>query len=131
MTGIKYEEAEDIRIRIEQIVNALEMNHVKKERVFCIRSRGSSSRNIIARCHALPKIMQMCLKTEPSYIVEVVSEAFDRQSEEEQTKTLIHELMHIPKAFGGGFLHHDVVTRAKVERLYQKFRNSRPNNHIF
>jgi predicted metallopeptidase len=121
---IKYEEADDIRAKIEHICSVLEMNHVRKDRVFCIRSHGSSSRNIIARCHALPKIMQMCLKTEPSYIIEVVSEAFDRQSDEEKTKTLIHELLHIPKAFGGGFLHHNVVTRAKIDRLYQKFKNS-------
>ena len=125
---IRYEEADDIKAKIELICTILGMDHVKQERVFCIRSHGSSSRGIIARCHALPKIMQLCLKTEPSYIIEVISEAFDKQSDEEKTKTLIHELLHIPKTFGGGFLHHDVVTRGKIDRLYHKFMNSMPNN---
>ena len=40
---------------------------------------------------------------------------------EEKVKTLIHELMHIPKAFGGGFRHHDVVNRKNVENLYKRY----------
>lgn len=122
MTNIHYEEAQDIQRKIELIVQVLEMKHVNPSRVYCIRSHGSSSRGIIARCHSLPKIMQQVLAIEPAYIIEVISETFDKQKEEEQVKTLIHELMHIPKTFGGGFLHHNVVTRTKIDRLYHKFR---------
>ncbi len=122
MTTIHYENAEDIKRKIELIVRILDMKHVNPSRVYCIRSHGSSSRGIIARCHSLPKIMQQVLAIEPAYIIEVISESFDKQKEEEQVKTLIHELMHIPKTFGGGFLHHNVVTRTKIDRLYNKFR---------
>jgi predicted metallopeptidase len=123
MTTISYQEAQDIQRKIELIVKVLDMKHVNPSRVYCIRSHGSSSRGIIARCHSLPKIMQQVLAIEPAYIIEVISETFDKQKEEEQVKTLIHELMHIPKTFGGGFLHHNVVTRAKIDKLYTKFKH--------
>lgn len=121
---IRYEKADDIKEKIKLLVSVLEMKHIDLERVFCIRSYCSSSRGIVARCHALPKIMQLCLRVKPSYIIEVVSENFDKQNDDEKIKTLIHELMHIPKAFGGGFRHHNVITKAKIEKLYTKFKNS-------
>lgn len=122
---IKYDEALDIKRIIEKLALALEMEHLKIDRIFCIRSRGSASRGIIARCHALPKIMQQCLLIRPAYIIEVISENFDKLSEDEKIKTLIHELLHIPKTFGGGFRHHNVITKARVERLYTKFKRQR------
>lgn len=120
MTTIHYENADDIKRKIELIIKVLDMKHVNPSRVYCIRSHGSSSRGIVARCHSLPKIMQQVLAIEPAYIIEVISESFDKQKEEEQVKTLIHELLHIPKTFGGGFLHHNVVTRTKIDKLYNK-----------
>lgn len=122
MTTIRYENADDIKRKIELIIKVLELKHINPSRVYCIRSYGSSSRGIIARCHSLPKIMQQVLAIEPAYVIEIISETFDKQKEEEQIKTLIHELMHIPKTFGGGFLHHNVVTRAKIDQLYNKFK---------
>ncbi len=119
---IHYNEAPDIKQKIEDIKNKLVLNHINTSRVFCIRSNGSKSRGIIARCHSLPRIMQLSLGTEPAYIIEIISENFDKLSDEEQLKTLIHELCHIPKSFGGGFRHHNVVTKAKVERLFKKFK---------
>ncbi|MGB9708060.1 MAG: putative metallopeptidase [Candidatus Pacearchaeota archaeon] len=134
MTNIYYQEAQDIKRKIELIIKVLELKHINPARVYCIRSYGSSSRGIIARCHSLPKIMQQVLAIEPAYIIEVISESFDKQKEEEQIKTLIHELLHIPKTFGGGFLHHNVVTRAKIDKLYNKFskfqKSSLPSKNI-
>lgn len=127
---IQYENADDIKKKIELIIKALEMKHINPKRVYCVRSRGSSSRGIIARCHSLPKIMQQVLAIEPAYIIEIISETFDNQNEEEKIKTLIHELLHIPKTFGGGFLHHNVVTRVKVDKLYNKFRNYLKNSSL-
>ena len=119
---ISYEDAPDIKEMVEKLVLVLDMKHINSERFFCIRSHGSKSRGIIARCHALPKIMQKCLTTEPAYIVEVISENFDKLSEDEKVKTLIHEIMHVPKSFGGGFRHHNVISKAKIERLFFKFK---------
>lgn len=116
---IKYESAEDIMARLYDITKKIGMEHVKLSGVYAVRSRGSASRGTIARCYALSKIWQKCLNIKAVYIIEVISERFDRMSREEQDKTLIHELMHIPKSFGGGFIHHNIVCSRNVEKLYK------------
>ena len=124
--GIKYELDEDILIRLREIARkiGMDMRHVNFAGVYAVRSRGSQSRGTLARCHALSKIWQKCLGIKAVYIIEIISERFDRMSREEQDKTLIHELMHIPKSFGGGFKHHDVVTQRNVEKLYNVYKES-------
>ena len=42
-------------------------------------------------------------------------------SKEEQDKVIIHELMHIPQTFGGGFRHHDFVCDGNIDFMYDKF----------
>lgn len=121
---IKYELAGDLQKEINEIIDNTNFWHIKRDRVICIRSHGSESRGTLARCHALTRIWQMALNTKAAYLIEVISEKFDRLSEEEKTKTLIHELMHIPKAFGGGFKHHDFVNSSNVERVYQLMKKS-------
>ena len=93
-------------------------------RVACFRSFGSSSTNTIARCHALSTIWQKTLNTKAHYIIEVLSEKYDKLSEDEKDKTLIHELMHVPKSFGGGFRHHDYVCDKNVTKLHKIYKNS-------
>jgi len=128
--AIKYKEAEDIKNKVRKIVQVLEMNHVNLDRVFCIRSHESSSRNIIARCHTLPKILQQVLEIEPAYVIEILSEKFDRMSEEEQIRTLIHELLHIPQTFGGGFRHHDFVRRSMIDKFYRQYTKKEKENEF-
>lgn len=119
---IRYELAEDIGAEIKEIIHKLKMTHIDDARIACVRSRGSASKRTLARCHGLPKIMQLALKTKPHYVIEIISEQFDKLSAEEQKKVLIHELMHIPHSFGGGFRsHRPHVTRKKVEQMYKKF----------
>lgn len=120
--GIKYHEADDIKAKVRRIVEVMDMKYVNINRVFFIRSHESSSRNIIARCHALPKILQQVLEIEPAYVIEILSEKFDKMSEEDQVKTLIHELLHIPKSFGGGFRHHDFVQRRTIDKFYKMYK---------
>ncbi len=126
---IKYFPADDIRQRIEQLIGILDMGHIDMDRITCVRSRGSSSRRIVARCHALPKIMQHALQRDAHYVIEVISERFDRLSDDVQVKTLIHELLHIPKSFGGGFRHHDYVCSRNVENMYRLYVNY-PNINV-
>ena len=123
---IHYELAEDIRIETIEIIRKLEMTHIDESRVVCIRSRGSASRGTLARCHGLPRIMQLALELKPHYVIEIISEQFDKLGKTDQTKVLIHELMHIPHAFGGGFRsHRPYVTKRKVEKMYQQFLKAR------
>jgi predicted metallopeptidase len=104
---IKYIPAPDIKFELESIVRKLGMNNVRLNNVVCMRSVGSQARYTLARCWGLPKIWQLALGVEPHYIVEVISEKYDRLSTDEKEKILIHELMHIPKRFLGGLRKHD------------------------
>ena len=120
---IKYELATDLQESLNEIALLL-FPHVKIESVVCIRSHGSSSRGTIARCHALGKAMMLGMGRKDSfYVIEVISKRFDKMNDVDKIKTLIHELMHIPKTFGGGFIHHDQVNERNVEKEYQKYVN--------
>lgn len=120
--GIKYQLDPEIQEEVNEIARTL-FPHVKIDSVVCIRSHGSGSRGTIARCHALGKAMQLALGRKGFYVIEVISKRYDRLPREEKTKTLIHELMHIPKTFGGGFIHHDVVHERNVQRMYDHYIN--------
>jgi len=117
---IKYKEAPDLQEKAIEICNLL-FPHVKVEHISSIRSFGSKSRGTIARCHALGKVMQMGLGRKAFYTVEYISERFDKMSEQDQLKTIIHELMHIPKSFGGGFKHHDFVCEDNINLMYNRY----------
>ena len=118
---IQYDLAEDIGFRVKEILRKLKLTHIDEARLVCLRSKGSGSRRVIARCHGLSRVMQLALHEKPHYAIEVLSERFDKLSKEDQTKVLIHEILHIPRSFGGGFrAHKPFVTRAKVQKLYDK-----------
>lgn len=117
---MRYEFAEDLQKQAEEISRIL-FPHVKLDNVKCFRSYGTSSRGTIARCHGMPKIMQKAIGINAFYVLEFLSERFEKMDEEEKIKVIIHELMHIPKNFGGGFIHHDVVTRKNVDNLYKSY----------
>ena len=119
---IEYHQAEDIDLRVKEILLRLKMTHIDETRLICLRSKGSGSRRVIARCHGLSRIMQLALNKKPHYVIEILSERFDQLNKEDQTKVLIHEILHIPHSFGGGFRSHKpFVTRAKVQRMYDQF----------
>ncbi len=118
---MRYEFAPDLQL-IAQEISRMLFPHVQIENVRCFRSWGSSARGVIARCHTIGKLMQMAIGIKAVYALEFLSERFDKLSEEEQIKTIIHELMHIPKTFGGGFAHHNIVTNKKVDMAYKKYK---------
>jgi len=117
---MKYEEAPDLKERMIDVVKTLEMNHVDLDRIECLRSYGSSTKRIIARCHALGKVMQKAMKTKAFYTIEFL-ERFDKMSKADQDKVIIHELLHVPKTFGGGFRQHDYVCEENIIKIYDKF----------
>jgi predicted metallopeptidase len=116
---MKYEEAPEIQAKAEHIAKKL-FPHVDMTRVKCFKSKGTSTGRTIARCHGLGKLMQKALNVDATYALEFLSERFDKMSDEEKTKVIIHELMHIPFNFGGGFKHHDWVTDKNINMLYRK-----------
>ena len=117
---MKYEFASDLQARMEAIVTALELEHIDLERVKCFRSYGSSTKRTIARCHTVGKLMQKAMNAPAHYAIEFL-EKFEKMSQSEQDKVIIHELLHIPKTFGGGFRQHDFVCEENVEILHKKF----------
>ena len=118
---ISYERAQDIQGKADFIAGKLGFHWIDMSRVICVRSRGSKTRRTLARCHALSKIMQLSLGVKGHYVIEVISEHFDKLSPTEQVKTIIHELMHIPRTMGGGFRHHrPYVNRRSVDRMYDR-----------
>jgi predicted metallopeptidase len=123
---IKYIEAPEIKKQVDKIVEDLELFHVVPQFVFCVRSKGSKAKRTIARIHGLGKLWQGVLNIPPSYTIEVISEIYDKMSKEDKERTLIHELMHIPGGFSGGFRpHKGYVERKMVEELYLKLQKNR------
>ena len=123
---IEYFDAPDVKKRLDEIVQLLLFDHVCTDSLYCIRSKGSRARRTIARIHGLNRIWQKVMEIEPAYIIEVISERFDRLDEAEQDKTLIHELLHIPKGFKGGFRPHKrYVNKGVIETWYIRLQNKR------
>ncbi|MGI0084639.1 MAG: putative metallopeptidase, partial [Nitrososphaerales archaeon] len=55
-------------------------------------------------------------------VIEVISEEFDRLESAEREKVIIHELMHIPSGFSGGFVpHRGKINRRTVDALHKRY----------
>ncbi len=116
---MRYEEAPDLQGRLIEIVRKLDFSHIDLSRVKCFRGFGSSTHGVVARCHTIGKLMQKAIGVKAVYAIEFL-ERFEKLERKEQDKVIIHELMHIPKSFGGGFRHHDFVCERNVNMLYKK-----------
>jgi len=126
---IKYFPASDVKLLADQLIQQLRFVHIARDRVICVRSVGSKSRGAIARVHSFPRVWQKGLGMKSHYAIEVISERFDDLKAAEREKVIIHELLHIPKSFGGGFRHHrDWVTKRRVDRLHAALVAGRLNN---
>ena len=122
---LRYEQAPDVAQLLLRIVERLGFSHIPRARLCCFRSHGSKTRYVVARVHSLPRIWQQALGLQAHYAVEVLAERFDPLPTEEKEKILIHELLHIPRGFGGGFRYHrGWVTKRRVELLHQVLKES-------
>ena len=104
-TKLEWEQAVDIKKDLIKIVKVLSFDHVDTSRIFTYRTQGSKAR-AYARTWMMPKIFQHALSIKPAYVIEVLSKYFDNLSDDDKTKVLIHELLHIPKNFSGALLSH-------------------------
>ncbi len=118
--------ADDITRRIEEILSKIDMSHVTFSQLRCIRSFGSVSR-ARARIWSFPTVWQLALGLKPHYVIEVIAEHFDHLPFEEQTKILIHELLHIPRTFSGALRPHR-MRHFHLGREMAKFYNQYKKN---
>lgn len=110
--------------RVRKMIATLEFAHIPKHRIFCFRTEGSKAR-AYARIWAFPKIFQTVLDIEPAYVIEVLNKHYNKLDHEDQTKVIIHELLHIPKNFSGALLPHkqrEKTIDKEVERLYRNLK---------
>ncbi len=123
---LKFERAHDIQVKINRLLSVLDFPHIERKRVVCMRSWGSKSK-AIARIWSMPRIWQKALGIKSHYVIEVISEKFDKLDEEEREKTLIHELMHIPKTFSGALVPHKCfgkkIDDESVEKIYREYKS--------
>jgi predicted metallopeptidase len=123
--NIRYEIADDIQECFADIVRTLNLSHIDLNKVVCVRSYGSSTKRVVARCHGMSKVLQIAMGIKAFYVLEFLSERFDKLADKEQEETIIHELMHIPKNFGGGFRHHGYVSVENVKSMQQRYRKDK------
>jgi len=122
---IEYFPAPDIKERVDHIIDLLRFEHVNLENLHCVRSRGSQAKRTIARIHGRSRIWQ-AVGLEPSYVIEIIAERFDNLTYDDQDRTLIHELLHIPHGFKGGFRHHrNYVNAETVETWYRRYQQKK------
>lgn len=103
--GVEWVTAPDVKKKVSSLAKALLLDWLKTERIYCVRSTGTNTR-AIARIWGLSRIWQIVLKDKPRYIIEVISERFDRLGEREKSKVLLHEIAHIPANFSGSLVPH-------------------------
>jgi predicted metallopeptidase len=118
---ISYSEASDVKELTARIVAQLGFDHINVNGVHCYRSINSKSKRTVARIHNLSKVWQKALDKPANYLIEVISERYDKLSQEQKEKVIIHELLHIPKGFSGGFRpHKGYITSRKIDALHEK-----------
>jgi predicted metallopeptidase len=122
-----WQPAPDIHRELFQIVEKLHFSHINTGRLVCFRSFGSSSQ-ARARIWSLPRVWQLALRVPAHYVIEVLAEKFDRLNDADQTRVLIHELMHIPKNFSGSLVPHrgrfHAISQKTVEQLFRLYLNA-------
>lgn len=121
---MNWQPAPDIKKRINAVLPHLNLPHIDPKRLIFYRGYGSKGR-AIARIWSLPTVWQLALNIKPQYVIEVIAERFDKMRFEDQDRTLIHELMHIPKTFSGALVSHKGpyhrINHRTVEVLYQRY----------
>lgn len=120
--GIVWVEDKRIKRRVRELGSAGRLDHINPARVFCFRSRGAKTR-AYARIWGLSRIFQQALSIEPAYVIEVISEKFDKLPPEKQDMVLIHELLHIPGTFSGALVPHHSRGGVSEDRVREIYRN--------
>ena len=125
--SVIWEKASDIDKRIVNITSNIDLEWKSNVKIHSFRSYNSKSR-AYARIWGLPRIWQMALDEEPSYVVEVLSEKFDKLRDSQKDDVLIHELAHIPKNVSGSLVPHFRKGKRNFGKRVKSLSNSYKNN---
>ena len=117
---MQYKFAPEIKRQIRVLIKELKFTYIKPNQIYCIRSFDVKTR-AIARIWGMAKLFHEVVGIKPNYIIEVNAKRFDKMSDRDKIKTLIHELMNIPKTFSGALLSHrgryHQINDREVERI--------------
>ncbi|MCL4360683.1 metallopeptidase [Patescibacteria group bacterium] len=106
------------------ILRRVPFDYIDPAKLTFMRSYHATSR-ARARIWSFPKIWQLALVHPPHYVIEVLSEHFDRMSQDDKIRVIIHEFMHIPKNFSGALVphrgRHRRIDMRSVETLFKQF----------
>jgi predicted metallopeptidase len=95
-----------------------------------MRSTGATAR-AYARIWSFPKIWQVALEISTFYVIEVLSQHFDKLPQDKKEQTLMHELLHIPKTFSGALLDHHhpsaPVNQKRTMELWKEYKRKKEN----
>lgn len=119
--------APDIQKIVKRILPHVPFEYIDGDRIVCMRSFKATSR-ARARIWSFPRIWQLALAKPAHYVIEVLSQHFDKLSDDDKTRVIIHELMHIPKNFSGALVphrgRHKKIDSRAVERFFQSYKQS-------
>lgn len=124
---MEWNNAEDVKHDLEELLTVLDLPHINLERIFCYRTEGSKAR-AYARTWGFPKIFQKALHVESAYVIEVLAKYYDKLDDDQKKKVLIHELLHIPHNFSGALLPHHSRSRnlhTVANKLFKEYKNRR------
>ena len=102
---VDWRDASDIKSRVDELVEKLDLEWIKAEDIYCVRSENSSAR-AYARIWGMTRLWQQVLGIRAAYCIEVLSEKFDHLPQSKKDEILMHELAHIPRNFSGSLLAH-------------------------
>lgn len=102
---IEWYPASDIEARIKHLVTSINLDWVDLENLHCVRSENANTR-AYARIWGLGRIWQQALGVKAAYVLEVISEKYDKLPGDKKDEVLLHELAHIPKNFSGSLMPH-------------------------
>ena len=117
---LKLEFAEDVRELAEKLNAVMDLG-LDLSKVAFIRTRNSRSR-AYARTFALPSQWRFVLNPKVIYVVEVISEKFDKLDCEDKLTVVLHELLHIPKSMSGGLRNHSYRGFREIRKYREKLR---------
>lgn len=102
---ISWHNAPDVKKRLLFLIEKLGLSWLKTSKIIAFRSFNAHTK-AYARIWGLGRVWQQALKLSPAYILEVISEKYDKLSSRQKDEVLLHELTHIPKNFSGSLVPH-------------------------